>query len=221
MKKIAIFFVLLLTVLPISAQEVDELSKEVGFILVGRFRAYTFNNVLGFTYDISHSVRVISIPTFGRHDLLISLNEGPGLRTLKYLRIEEQDWDAFEQQMAIVDEKFEKWSQVAAMNNEKDFIKTIPANFENVGYYSVGLVNEYVNTDLYAVFEVEDGRCTLKLSDSEDLNKSSFILYFSYETFHNLCELIKKENAMRNLDLVLKAIEQEKLQEQAHDALYD
>lgn len=220
MKKIAIFFVLLLTVLPISAQEVDELSR-LGFILVGRFSADDFNNVTGFNSNISHSVRVISNPNLGRHDLLISLNEGPGLRTLKYLRIEEQDWDAFEQQMAIVDEKFEKWSQVAAMNNEKDFIKTIPANFENVGYYSVGLVKKYVDTDLYAIFEVKDGRCTLKLSNSEDRDKSSFILYFSYETFHNLYELIKKENAMRNLDLALKAIEQEELQEQAHDALYD
>lgn len=224
MKKVAIFFVLLLTVLPISAQEVDEVSKKFGFMLVGRFSADNYDIL-----KLNSSVRVIFDPALRRHDLLISIEEDQSVHSshFDYIRIREQDWDLFETQMAIVYKKFKKWSQVAAMNNDKNFMKTI-ASFENVGRYRVSRSFpsdiHYSAINLHAIFRVNDvGSCYLILSSSGNPKRHDypFMLSFCDETFHNLYELIKKENAMRNLDLVLKAIEQEELQEQAHDALYD
>ena len=219
MKKIDIFFVLLLTVLPISAQVVDELSKR-GLVLVGRFDSHP-------NYNNSYSVRVILSPKLERKVLLIDFNNDKwSPLKLKYMRIEEQYWEEFEKQMTIVEEKYEKWSQIATMNNEKNFKKTIPANFEHIGIWSIDNNNRIEEllglgikaTSLYAVFEVEDERCYLHLVEN-DSGKSGveFLTFYTPKAFHNLCQLIRKENAMHNLDLTLQAIEQEK----AHAAQYD
>ena len=214
MKKIVIFFVLLLTVLPISAQEVDALSEK-GIVLVGRFSRFNI-------YDPLLSVRVLSLPE--RKDLCIGLaNDMSGNTKPTYIRIEEPDWDAFENQMAIVDEKFEKWSQVAA-TGEKNFKKTIPVNFENVGIWSLGVTSYYESTSLYAVFEVdENGNCSLRLDKYEDKPSSHipYFIFYTTEAFHQLYKLIKKENAIHNFELMQKAIERKKLQELERHLKYD
>lgn len=229
MKKIlSILAILLFSSFYLSAQnalEVDGLSEH-GFILVGRF---------GTSSDLSYkdrSVRVLQLKS--RNDLCIGyLDDMGGNINLKYLRIEGPDWAAFEEKMAVINEKFTKWTQTAKANGEKGFKKTIPVDFENkVGKFYLGFSDGYYDTELYAVFEVDsNGDCSLRLDDRENYDSRSssfkdqmhtpFFVFRSPEAFTVLYELIKQENALATFASMQAKIDAKKKAEEDHNAMYD
>lgn len=205
--------------------EPDELSSH-GLVLVGRFGAsddLTFKD---------RSVRVLELKE--RQDLAIGYtNDMGGNINLKYLRIEGPDWAAFEEKMAIVNEKFAKWTQTAKTDGVTNFKKTIPVDFENiVGKWSIGFTDGYWETKLYAVFEVDSaGGCTLRLDDWEEYDSRSssyesqmhspFFVFESPESFNVLYELIKVENVKKNYDQIKAKINAKLQAENDRDAKFD
>ena len=223
MKQIIILLISIFSMeLTSYAQEVDNLSKD-GLLLVGRFRPWEHEDYL--------SVRVYK-PADQMMTLWIGLNgDMSGNINLRYLVIKDDDWKSFEENMAIVDEKFEKWSQMAVILDEKNFKKTIPVDFEHITLASLW-TGHAISTKLYAVFEVNSrGKCTLRLdewenytpggSSIEEQMHTPYFIFDSPEAFNCLYELIKRENAIKNYNVMQKKVEAVKQQERDHNAQYN
>lgn len=199
-------------------EEKDAMSKQ-GWYLVGR-------------YGYDRSIRLGEI----RDSLMLLiglLDDTDGNINLKYLAVEPSDYPSFEQKMSVVNEKFAQWTLTAQKNNVVNFKKTMPVNFGNeVGYLSVGLFEEYVTTELYAVFEVDDmGKCSLRIDFWEDYDPRSgsyesqlhepYITFSSPEEFRDFYEQMKYSNAFENYKRVKEMVEAANRVEQNRDAMFN
>ena len=179
----------------------DALSRQ-GLVLVGRF--------------YNKSIRLIEVRD--SLSLFIGLEDDTdGNINLRYLRIEPSKYQAFEQKMSIVNEKFKSWAQTAKEDHVTNFKKKIPVDFENeAGYFSMGFSNKYTYTDLYAVFEVDEkGESRLRIDNWEEYDPGNssynsqmhtpYLYFYSPEDFAKFFELMRYDTAVKNYNRV-KAI---------------
>ena len=190
------------------SSEIDDLSESSNMFLVGRFG--------------KRSVRISD----GGY-LFISLYDDFEYMSGTYLRIDGKDYASFEKNMAIVNEKFAKWTQTAINDGVRNFRKTIVDFGDRIVYLAWFKPQEY--TKLYAVFEVDEkGECLLKLGSKEiDDSKYAYSNYAPYYTFYSpedfgkLYEIIKYDNAMKNYEIMKSKIDAKKKAIEDRDAKFD
>ena len=192
---------------------IDQVSEQSEMLLVGR---------LGYI-----SVR-IGKPNDKEFFLLMSLHddiEWP--LDGRYLVVWGDDYASFEKNMAIVNEKFAKWTQTAKTDGEKNFRKTIVDFGDKIGRMS--LFNMRGTTKLYAVFEVdENGECLLKFGSQEIddsqyaySNYAPYYTFYSPEDFRKFYEIIKYDNAMKNYKIMKSKLDAKKKAIEDRDAKFD
>lgn len=216
MKYIYVIAFLLLASFSLYAQndnDIDELSKQ-GLIFAGRW--YKTDDFPGF------SVRVHK--DSDKFFVFFSLYNEEQLGR-KFLRVDGKDYALFEKNMAIVNEKFLKWTQTAKSDGVKNFTKTIPVDFgDNIVYCTSG---GNWKTKLYAVFEVdEDGDCLLRLDDREiedpdNYHHSPYLRIYSQERFGEFCEVMKFDNVMKNYEITKSKIDAKKKAAEDRNARFD
>ena len=145
----------------------------------------------------------------------------------KYLMVMGEDYASFEKNMAIVNEKFAKWTQTAKIEGVKDFRKTIVYFGDRIGRMSLFEIRGM--TKLYAVFEVDgNGKCLLKLGSQEIddsqysySNYAPYYTFYSPEDFRKFYEIIKYDNAMKNYNIMKSKIDAKKKAIENRDAKFD
>ncbi|MBR6083386.1 MAG: hypothetical protein IKP62_10775 [Salinivirgaceae bacterium] len=145
----------------------------------------------------------------------------------KYLVVSGEDYASFEKNMAIVNEKYAKWTQTAKTDGVKNFRKTIVDFGDKIGRMS--LFNMRGTTKLYAVFEVdENGKCLLKfgsqeIDDSEYAysNYAPYYTFYSPENFREFYEIIKYDNAMKNYKIMKSKLDAKKKSIEDRNAKFD
>ena len=131
-----------------------------------------------------------------------------------YIRIKVQDWEVFEKATATIKEKFERWSQIAQTNNDRNFSKTIPVNYKCNIYDPYPLGERDSIKELSADFVVDsNGHCYLRFC--------SHFFFNSPKAFNELCEAINKKNAMHKYNEYISILQKKEEKERQRDALYD
>ena len=189
----------------------DQLSEN-GVILVGRW----YNRSVRIQKDSDSFLLIISL-----HDDIEWPLDG------KYLIILGEDYVSFEKNMAIVNEKYTKWTQTAKKDGEINFRKTIVDFGDRIGRMS--LFQMIGTTKLYAVFEVDkNGNCLLKLGsqeiDDSEYAYSNYEPYYTFnspEDFRRFYEIIKYDNAMKNYEIMKAKVDAKKKARDARDAKFD
>ena len=145
----------------------------------------------------------------------------------KYLVVSGEDYASFEKNMAIVNEKYAKWTQTAKTDGVKNFRKTIVDFGDRIGRMS--LFNMRGMTKLYAVFEVDEkGECLLKLGSQEIddskyaySNYEPYYIFYSPEDFREFYEIIKYDNAMKNYKIIKAKVDAKKKNIEDRNAKFD
>jgi hypothetical protein len=145
----------------------------------------------------------------------------------RYLVISGEDYASFEKNMAIVNEKYAKWTQTAKTEGVKNFRKTIVDFGDRIGRMS--LFKMRGTTKLYAVFEVDEmGKCLLKFGSQEIddsqyaySNYAPYYTFYSPEDFRKFYEITKYDNAMKNYEKIKAKVDAKKKSIEDRDAKFD
>lgn len=197
----------------VDYSEIDQISEQAEMVLVGRLG--TISARIGKAKD-------------GNFYLYMSLHDDiKWPLDGKYLVVRGVEYASFEKNMAIVNEKYAKWTQTAKTDGVKNFRKTIVDFGDRIARMSMFDVRG--KTKLYAVFEVDEyGRCLLKLGsqeidDSEYAysNYAPYYTFYSPEDFREFYEIIKYDNAMKNYGIMKSKIDAKKKAIEDRDAKFD
>lgn len=196
-----------------SISEIDQISERYEMVLVGRWKYYSARIYVDNDDEFYLSISL--------HDDIKWPLDG------KYLMVLGKDYASFEKNMAIVNEKFAKWTQTAKTDGVKNFRKTIVDFGDRIGHMS--MFEFRGGTKLYAVFEVdENGSCLLKLGSQEiDDSRYAYSNYEPYYTFNSpekfrkFYEIIKYDNAMKNYGILKSKINAKKKAIEDRDAKFD